>query len=72
MMRRITNLVPHRPAAGDGWWDYLLEVFVDSCLCCGTDQTGLLHVGLLGSFGVREQLERYPRCRPSKTTKDKE
>ncbi|KAJ5097357.1 hypothetical protein N7456_008078 [Penicillium angulare] len=22
MMRRITNLVPHRPAA-DGWWDYL-------------------------------------------------
>ncbi|KAJ5832646.1 hypothetical protein N7474_000957 [Penicillium riverlandense] len=23
MMRRITNLVPHRPAARDGWWDYL-------------------------------------------------
>lgn len=24
MMRRITNLVPHRPATrGDGWWDYL-------------------------------------------------
>lgn len=23
MMRRITNLVPHRPTAGDGWWDYL-------------------------------------------------
>lgn len=23
MMRRITNLVPHRPAAGDGWWDML-------------------------------------------------
>lgn len=23
MMRRITNLVPHRPAAGDGWWDLL-------------------------------------------------
>lgn len=21
MMRRITNLVPHRPTAGDGWWD---------------------------------------------------
>ncbi|KAJ5578111.1 uncharacterized protein N7459_007075 [Penicillium hispanicum] len=23
MMRRITNLVPHRPAARDGWWDLL-------------------------------------------------
>ncbi|KAJ5247256.1 hypothetical protein N7468_002239 [Penicillium chermesinum] len=23
MMRRITNLVPQRPAVGDGWWDYL-------------------------------------------------
>lgn len=24
MVRRITNLVPHRPASrGDGWWDYL-------------------------------------------------
>ncbi|CAG8943673.1 unnamed protein product [Penicillium salamii] len=23
MMRRITNLVPNRPAARDGWWDYL-------------------------------------------------
>lgn len=23
MMRRITNLVPHRPASRDGWWDYL-------------------------------------------------
>jgi hypothetical protein len=23
MMRRITNLVPHRPAARDGWWNLL-------------------------------------------------
>ncbi|KAJ5682305.1 Immunoglobulin E-set [Penicillium macrosclerotiorum] len=23
MMRRITNLVPHRPTARDGWWDLL-------------------------------------------------
>ena len=23
MMRRITNLVPHRPTAKDGWWDLL-------------------------------------------------